>query len=176
MDLQPKRRSPEVTKIIEELNSEFTGRNKNSPETILLTDKLNYIVNIVNNKVGEKCQKEIERLQQAATIEQTADGQVSVKKFPGKEEEADKAMIDFDNCQIQFTQYLSGITLLSQYSLYVLQKQTDLCMDECEISAKNDLKNCMRKCYTFTERNTMKAVEDLMGKQIDSVKDAVSKL
>jgi hypothetical protein len=176
-----KNRNPKIEKMLDEISLDFINKNKNNSGTALLQDKINNLIWGINNKISTKCAKEIEEIQKYAKIEDDGKGQITVNKLPGKEAEADAALLRLDQCQMQYTLYFQGITSLSQFSLGLIEKQSELCFDECERkfdinSQEGEMRSCLSNCYDFGANFSVRAVENLISSQIDIIQDELQKI
>lgn len=179
MDNQNKQRSSQSTKLINELETEFSTIVKDSPSTIMLNSKMQNFINLIQDKTMSKCNNQIVELEKFTSAEEL-NGETKLKVKPGKEAEAQKALADLQDCQTPLSNYMLALNMFSQYNLSLISTSANLCLDDCEIKnsdlSDSDLKNCFRNCYENTYKYTLRSAESLLNGQIDSAIEELSKL
>jgi hypothetical protein len=179
MDSQNKQRSPQSTKLINELENEFATIVKDSPSTIMLNSKMQNFIKIIQDKTMSRCNSQIAELEKYTSAEEI-NGETKLRVQPGKDAEAQKALADLQECQTPLSNYMLALNMFSQYNLSLLSSSTNLCLDDCE--AKNsglsdsDLKSCFRNCYENTYKYTLRSAENLLNMQIDTAMEELNKL
>jgi hypothetical protein len=179
MDSKNKQRSPQSVKLINELESEFSTIVKDSPSTIMLESKMQNFINLIQEKTMSRCNNQIAELDKYTSTEEL-NGETKLRSQPGKEAEAQKALVDLQECQAPLSNYMLALNMFSQYNLSLISSSANLCLDDCEIknsdSSDSDLKNCFRNCYENTYKYTLRSAENLLNLQIDTAMQELSKL
>jgi hypothetical protein len=171
--MEAKQRDSKIINIIESLNQEYDEAVKNDTNTIILADKFNGIVSKINEKIITNCANQIAELNKYANVQTDTDGNIQINKLLGHEALADNALVELEKCQINYTQSLLAITSMAEYTNFIVQNQTELCIDDCEkktsFSDDKTLKDCIRNCYNFSVNFTNKATSNMISNMIDNV-------
>lgn len=172
--MENKERSSEITSIMKDLENEFGQYARENSNNILISNKMKSFIEVLNEKTMKKCGNELKELEKYMKIENQ-----QVSPLPGKENEAQKAAQDLNNCQGNLLQLYMGITTMSQYNNSILALSVNSCVDECETNIKDQnstlMKNCVRNCYNFNFNHTLKAIENLFSSQLDSAIEEMKK-
>ncbi len=174
--MEPKNRSPQITTIMNELESEFAKIIKDSPSYIMLAEKFASLNTSVDNAVRKKCIKELEEADKYISIEQV-DNQPKFNIKPGMEKQADNAMKNLETCQHEFSATVMAINVLYQNSQAVLSGTVDNCIDACERSGDNaNMRPCIKNCYNFAYNYMFDSSTNLLVKNLDMAINEVKKL
>lgn len=177
--MEGKIRNPDIVAYMKQLEVEFANYAKDHPSSILLNSKMQKFLALIDEKTISKCGKEVHELQQYARVEQK-DGKYSIVSNPGKEQETRTAIQNLDQCQSGISQYFTGLNTFSQYNLAIISGSVENCIDECEKNIPNtkseEMRTCVRNCYDFTFKYTLKTIEDMLSQQIDAASEELKKI
>jgi hypothetical protein len=136
-------------------------------------------LNLIDEKTRAKCPKELQEVEKYTKVEQIGKS-FNVTILPGKEQEAQKAFAELNQCQGAISQYTIALDTFSQYNLAIISGTVENCIDDCEKSfntfSKEQLRNCVKNCYNFTFKYTLKMVENLLNQQMDAGLEELKKI
>src|SRR5687767_6444710 len=113
--MENKQRNTAVNSIIQEFENEFAKKSKDNPNTILVTEKFNQFMQLVDDKTRKLCSSQISEFEKYAKVE-VVDGNVNIQKKAGNEKEADHALAELEKCQTPIASFYMAINMFSQYN------------------------------------------------------------
>ena len=150
------------------LLNDFIKKQSNSPNSILIAEKLSKFQDQVGQRLGENCgklQAEYEKFGNAEMQE----NEVKLTKIQGKEKDFDQA---WDNYLACAQPILSALLPLQAYVATTndfLNRSYQLCFSDC-VSKQTDLqknKECIKTCFDYNYENNYKAYEILLNEVVD---------
>jgi hypothetical protein len=170
-----KSRNPQLSKLINDLEKEYTAIHKDSPSYILVDNKIKKFYQFVDEKTTAKCHKELNELQSYTKIEKEA-----LLPIKGKEDQAKVAIDNFNSCQGDIGQYVLALGQFSEYNTSIVSGSLELCIDDCEKNINElgsaEMRSCVKNCFNFTFNYSIKNVENLLKLQIDASLEELKKI
>lgn len=167
-----------IEKFLEEVSDEYSSIIKQNSTNNGLTEKTNNFMLKVQDLITKNCYNELTKVQSLAKIGTDLNGEVVIEKQKGKEAEAEIAIQNLETCQQKYTPYLAALSQLSNLSLGIIGNQSQFCVNDCDdnYTDESKLKDCLRKCFDYNIKYANKAIEKILGEQVDLAVEQLNKL
>lgn len=166
-----------LKKVVEEIGNNFQTMINQNSSNIIVQNKFNNFHQNLEEKISKTCADEIAELNKHVLFE-TKEGQMQFKILPGKEKEAESAIENFNKCQSPFLKLIVGINSINELNNSVISGSTSLCIEDCsnKYSGEDDLRNCVKNCFDFSYKYTLKATDEILSQQLNEFSQQLNKI
>ncbi len=150
------------------LLNDFIKKQSNSPNSILIAEKLSKFQDQIGQRLGDTCgklQEEYEKFGNAEMLE----NEVKLTKIEGKEKDFDKAWDNYLSCAQPILNTLLPLQTYVATTNDFLNRSFQFCYSDC-VSKHADIqksKDCIKTCFEYNYENNYKAYEIVLNEVVD---------
>jgi len=164
---------------LQEVENEYNAVSIKSHNTKLITEKETNILNLLKEKTLTKCKNEIDEVKKYTTVTQK-DENPSIHKIPGKEKQAEKALLELEYCKQKFLRFYHQYNNLLAFKKEIMNESVLNCVEDCVKKIKQteeqEMKCCYRTCYDISQNHTLRAIDDTLLKFSDNMIEDIKKI
>ena len=161
---------------LQEVENEYNAVLINSHNTKLITEKKTNILNLLKEKTFTKCKKALDEVKQYTTVTQKDE---LIHKIPGKEKQAEKALLELEYCKQKFLRFYHQYNNLLAFKKEIMNESVLNCVEDCVKKIKQteeqEMKCCYRTCYDISQNHTLRAIDETLLKFSDNIIEDIKK-